>query len=177
VAVREACPGLSTLVEERMHIGETVLACDARAFTPGSGNSGHLRLGQLRERAGVPRRRDDDLVVVEDRVEVRHHPDRPTRRVGVAAVRPDRERLGRRPVLAALAERAGEELLLGREVDVGARRGAGSPSPVGRDDDPLPRDGVLPELPRTRAAHPPLLCFSMNGVIRSIGAGKTIVVD
>jgi hypothetical protein len=51
-------------------------------------------------------------VVLEDRVEVRDDADRPAGLVRLAAA--DAERLGRRAVLAALAERAREQLVLCR---------------------------------------------------------------
>src|SRR5205823_672825 len=133
-------------------------------------------VGELCERANVPRRRDDDLMVIEDGVEVRNHSDSPSRRVGCAAARSDRERLRRRSVLAALAERAREQVVLGRQVEVGARARAGSLGPPGCDDDPLSRNWVLAKLAGVAQLEaPPSL--ARNGESKSIGAGKTIVVD
>jgi hypothetical protein len=128
----------------------------------------------------VPRRRDDDFVMLEDRVEVRNDPDRPAGRVRLAAARTDRKGLRRRPVLPALAERARDELLLGRQVEVCPCPGSRPLGPARRDDDPLAGDRVLPELsspPFRQLEAPPPFFFSTKGLSRSIGAGKTIVVD
>src|SRR6185437_3640991 len=135
-------------------------------------------LVQLRERAHVPRRRDDDLVMLEDRVEVWDDSHRPARRVRRTAAWTDRKGFGRGPVLAALAERAGKELLLGRQVEVSPRACARPPRPTRRDDDPQAGDRILAKLSAGRQleATPPFF-FSMKGLSRSIGAGKTIVVD
>jgi hypothetical protein len=97
-----------------MEVGKTCFTRSSRSLAPGNRDSGDLILAQLRERADVPRCRDDDFVMLEDRVEVRNDPDRPAGRVRLAAARTDRKSLRRCLVLPALAERAGDELLLGR---------------------------------------------------------------
>jgi len=57
---------------------------------------------------------DHDFLSLEGRVEVGHDPHAP--RVA------DQKHLGRRPVLAARAERARLELFLGRRIEFAARR-------------------------------------------------------
>jgi hypothetical protein len=96
VAVWKACAGLAPLVQERMYVGKAGLAGGPRPLAPGDRDACDLVLAQLREGADVPRRRDDDLVVLEDGVEVRDDADRPARRVRAAPARTDREGLGRR---------------------------------------------------------------------------------
>ena len=125
----------------------------------------------------MPRRSDDDLVMLEDRVEVRDDTDRPARCVWRAAARTDREGLRRCSLLPALAEGAGDEFFLGRQVEVGPGARARAVSSAGRDNDPLTGNRVLPEMRRQLEAPPPFLFFSRKGLSRSIGAGKTIVVD
>lgn len=123
-------------------------------------------------------RRHDDLVVLEDGVEVRHDPDRPAGRVGLAATGTEGERLGGRAVLATLAERAREQLVLGWQVEVCTRACARPLRAPRSDDDPLTGDRILAELPRRVLVQlDPSVFFSRNGRIRSIGVGKTIVVD
>jgi hypothetical protein len=113
--------------------------------------------------------------VLEDGVEVWDDAGRPSRRVRLAAADP--EGLRRRTVLAALAERAREQLVLRGEVEVGTRASAWPLRSSRRDHDPLVGDRILPELPRLLLLQlePPLF-FSRKGLNRSIGAGKTIVV-
>jgi hypothetical protein len=95
-----------------------------------------LLVVQLGQRTCVPRRVDDDFLVVEGRVEVRDDAGLPARRVGLAPGRPDREGLGWRAILAACAERTLLELLGGRRLDRSALR-SGPPRPRRRDgDDP-----------------------------------------
>ena len=101
---------------------------------------------------------NDDLLPLEGRIEIRDDADLP----GVA----DAQRLRRRLILATCVEGAGLELVLD------GRRRAGAPGPRGRDRDESARDGISPQV--GQLAERPL---SMNGLIRSIGAGKTIVVD
>ena len=152
----------------------------SRPLAPGDRDPGDLVLAQLRERPDVTRCRDDDFVMLEDRVEVRNDADRPARCVRRAAARTDREGLRRRPVLPALAERARAELLLARQIEVCPRARARPPRPARRDDDPLSGDRVLTELsspPFRQLEAPPPFFFSRKGLSRSIGAGKTIVVD
>jgi hypothetical protein len=115
----------------------------------------------LGQRARVPRHGDHHLLPLEGRVEVRHdaHPPR------VA----DGERLGRRPVLAARAERARLELLrrLGLEMGHADARPARTP---GRDDCQAARQRVAAEV-----YFSPSVRGSTNAFRMSIGAGKTIV--
>jgi hypothetical protein len=181
VAVRKARAGLAPLVQENMQVGKARFTRGSRSFAPSDRDPGDLALAQFRERADVSRCRDDYLVMLEDRVEVRNDADRPARCVRLAATRTDREGLRRRSVLPALAERARGELLLGRQVEICPRARARPPRPARRDDDPLAGDRVLPELsspPFSQLeAPPPFFFFSMKGLSRSIGAGKTIVVD
>jgi hypothetical protein len=161
-----------------MEVREAGVARRTRSLAPGEGDASDLVLVQLRERADVARRRDDDLVMLEDRIEVRDDADRPARRVRRAPARADREGLGRRPVLPALAERAGDELFLGRQVEIGPRARTRPLRPAWRDDDPLAGDRVLAKLPAgCQLEAPPPFFFSRKGLSRSIGAGKTIVVD
>jgi hypothetical protein len=136
VAVREARARLAALVQQRVDVTEPGVARGARAFAPGDGDAANLVPVELREGTNVARCRDDDLVVLEDGVEVRDDADRPARRVRGAASRADREGLRRCSLLTALAERAGQQLVLGRQVEIGTRRGAGSPGSVRCDDDP-----------------------------------------
>jgi len=125
----------------------------------------------------MTRRRHDDLVVLEDRIEVRNDTHRPAGRVGLAATGADGEGLGRRSLLAAFAERARKELVLRGQIEVGTRTRARPLGSFRGDDDPLAGDRILAELPRGVLVQldPPLPW--RNGRIRSIGAGKTIVVD
>src|ERR687898_2233414 len=112
------------------------------------------------------RRVDDPLLPLERRVEVRDDADPP----GIS----DRERLGRCAVLSAGVERAGVELGLRRRLDVRPAR-ARPLRATCRDRDLPTGERVLAEL-SAQVAWPWLLC-SMNGLDRSIGAGKTMVVD
>jgi hypothetical protein len=74
----------------------------------------------------------------------------------------------------ARAKGAVLELVRGWRLE-GRTGGAGALRPIGCDDGHAPRVGIATQL----AAQPVLepSAFSMNGRIRSIGAGKTIVVD
>jgi hypothetical protein len=121
-------------------------------------------VGEVRDRASVLRRVDDDLLPLERGVEVRDDADAP--RVA------ERQRLGWRAVLVSRVERAGLQLLGGRRLELGPAR-AGPLRAAGRDDDEPARERVLSEL----AAQRRWPARSRKGVIRSIGAGKTIVVD
>src|SRR3989442_52594 len=103
--------------------------------------------------------------------------DQPLARGALAAVGPDRECLGRRELLMALAKGAGKELVLGRRVGLSSGVRSRSPRPTRCDDHPLTGDRVLPELSWRQLEAPPPFFFSMNGVSKSIGAGQTIVVD
>jgi len=173
--MRQARARLAPFVQKRMDVRKAGLVRGACPLAPGNRDPVNFVLVQLRERAHVPRRRDDDLVMLEDRVEVWDDSHRPARRVRLPAARADREGLGRCPVLTALAKRAGDELFLGRGVEVSPPPGTGPARPPRRDDDPLARNWVLPKL-RLQLEAPPPFFFSRKGLIRSIGAGKTIVV-
>jgi len=179
VVVRETGTGLAALVQQRVDIGKAGFTRGPRPLAPGERDAGELVLGKIRERADVPRRRDDDLVVLENGVKVGDDADGPAGFVRLAATRPNREGFRRRPLLAALAERTGKKLVFGREVEVGPRARSWPASPVRRDDDPLSGDGVLAKLrfSRGQLEAPPPFFFSRKGLSRSIGAGKTIVVD
>jgi hypothetical protein len=133
-----------------MYVGKTRLAGGPRPLAPGDRDARDLVLVQLRERADVPRGRDDDLVMLEDRVEVRDDANCPARCVGLAAARTDREGLRWGSVLPALAERAGVELFLGRQIEVSPRACSRPLRPGWCDDDPLSGDRVLAKLPRRR---------------------------
>jgi hypothetical protein len=126
----------------------------------------------------VTRRRNDDLVVLEDRVEIGDDADGPAGRVLLAAAGPEGEGLRWRPLLTALAERTGKKLVFRCEVEVGPRIRSRPPCSVRRDDDPLTGDRVLAKVrfPRGQLEAPPPFFFSRKGLSRSIGAGKTIVV-
>jgi hypothetical protein len=176
--MRQARAGLTSFVQEGMDVGEAGLARGAGPLAPGDRDAGDLVPCELREGADVARRRDDDLMMLEDRVEVRDDANRPAGRVGGAAARANREGLGRRPILPALAKRAGEQLFLGREVEISPRARSRPLRTARRDDDPLAGDRVLAKLAAgDQLEAPPPFFFSRKGLSRSIGAGKTIVVD
>lgn len=143
--------GLPALVDERVEIpGRLRLAPPS----PRLRDERQLLLAELCDGAEVLRRVDDDLLPLEGRVEIGEGAQSP----GIA----EPQRLGRRPVLAARAERA---LILG---DVAS---AWPFSTAGRDGDAPAGERILAELP-AQVLSP----RSRNGVSRSIGAGKTIVV-
>src|SRR5207247_8217 len=81
--------------------------------------------------------------------------------------------LGRGSLLSPFAERARDQLLLGREVEVGPRARTRPLRSARRDYDPLPGDRILANLRRRAAAQRPFF-FSRQGLSRSIGAGQTI---
>src|SRR3954453_23760447 len=121
---------------------------------------------ELGERAHVAPAVDDDFLTLERRIQLGHHAPAP-----VAVLR-EHERLWRRHVLVPRAERARLELLRRRRFE---RRACGSGTlRSSRSDhcDPA-RLGLAAKL----AAQLPPVAFSMKGAMRSIGAGKTIVVD
>ena len=109
---------------------------------------------------------DHDLLPLEGRVEIGDDADSP--RLA------EMQRLRRGAILSPLTERALVELVLGRLLDPAAAR-AGSVRPFGRDDDLPSGERVAPEL--RRQLLPPPRAPSANACRRSIGAGKTIVVD
>jgi len=179
VTVSEAGAGLAPLVQQRVDVGEACCTGGPRPLAPGQRDPGDLVVAQVGEGANVTRRRDDDLVVLEDGVEIGDDADRPAGRVRLAAAGPKGEGLRWRPLLAAVAERTGKELVFRREVEVRPRIRSRPPCSVRRNDDPLTGDGVLAKLrfPRGQLEAPPPFFFSRKGLSRSIGAGKTIVVD
>ncbi len=145
--------------------------------SPSLGDAIEFLVGQLADGPDVAGRVDDDLLPFECGVEVRDDANAPR------AFERQPQRLGRRAVLASLAERAGGELLGRRRLDRPDRRSRPSRA-GGRDDDESPRDRI----PAKLAAQGAGCCGggdaagavsrsarSMNGRIRSIGAGKMIV--
>src|SRR5438132_1674844 len=115
--------------------------------------------------------------MLEHRIEVRDDANGPAGCVWRTAAGPDRECFRRRAILMALAKGARKELVFGRQVELGSCARSGSPRPARCDDDPLTGDRVLAKLSFGQLEAPPPFLFSMNALIRSIGAGKTIVVD
>jgi hypothetical protein len=88
---------------------------------------------------------DDDLLVLERRVEVRDDADLPAGRVGRALAARDGERLRRRSLLAPLVEGALLQLLGCRPLELAALR----PRPAaacGRDDDEPSRERIAPNV-------------------------------
>jgi len=160
--VREARPCGATFVDECVDVAEALFARCPDPVAPGLRDDRGVLRRELGEGAQVVGGMDDHLLALEGRVEVRHDAYAP--RVA------DRERLRRSAVLAACAERARVELLAGRRLDQG-RAGAGAASAVGGDDDEAARKGVAAQV----YDESPELCCSRNGLIRSIGVGKTIV--
>ena len=113
---------------------------------------------------------DDHLLPLEGGELVRHGPDRPARSVRLAAGG-KREDLGRRAILTALAERTA--LALARRLRLErCPRCAGALGPPGRDGYEAPGERVYPQVAQESS-----FGCSRNGLSRSIGAGKTIVVD
>src|SRR6476660_9434007 len=159
--VREARPGLATLVDEREHVAGLVPCTPP----PGLGYELGFVEAELRERADVTATVDHDLLPLERRVEVRHDSHLP-----VAGLGQD-EGLRRGHVLVTGAEGTRRELVGRRRVERGSR----SPWPLraaGRDHRHAARVGVAAEL-AAQVVSPAF--FSRNGRIRS--TGKTIVVD
>jgi hypothetical protein len=108
---------------------------------------------------------DDDLLAVERGVEVRDDADAP----GVA----EPKCLRGRAVLAAGAEGAALELLLGRRLDL-RQPGAGTVTAARGEDDLPTREWVYVEvdqLPGSRRSS------SSRGLTRSIGSGRISVDD
>lgn len=169
--VGEAGPRRATLVDEPEDPLEPVIGSGSPARVPGARDQLDLLVAQLGERALVPGRVDHDLLPLDRGVEVRHHSHDPLR----ASLR-EAERLGRRPILASGAKRALVELLLLGLLDPGSvGPGSGSAGPPGSDRDEATRDRVASQIGRRQL---PSLSFpgpARNGLISSIGAGKTIV--
>ena len=186
--MRQARPGLPAFVDERVQVAK---ACRARLLgtrAPGRRHATEVVRGEIGERASVSRRMDDDLLATETsgnrRVEIRHDPDLPAGRVRRPAGRADDVRLGRRPILAALAERAFGLVVAGglgtehagppatprRDQHVGAaeRVDAKLGTWLGRGQRPASPAGWL-------SAVGPEAARSMNGLMMSIGIGRIIV--
>src|SRR5438445_631960 len=116
--MRQTGAGFAAFVDECMHVRESLATRGCGALAPCGCHAVDLLVGQLRERAHVTGRVDDDLLPLERGIEVRDDAHDPAR---LAA---DAKCLRRRAVLAPLAERTLVELGLGR------RRG--TPRPAGR---------------------------------------------
>ena len=157
----QACTRGLAFVQQGVHVALGA----ARAQPPGFGDALELLVLQLADRPDVTGRVDDDLLPLERRVQVRDDAHAPR------TLERQSQGLGRRAVLASLAERAGGELLRSRRLDRADRRSRPAGA-CGRDDDQSPRDRVAAEL----AAQGLEPAFSRKGLKRSIGAGKTIVV-
>src|ERR671923_2132744 len=148
------------LVDEREHG-----AVAGHSLQPGFGDELDLSIVQVREGAEVVGSVDHDLLALEGRVEVGHHPDAP--RVA------DSQRLGRCPVLPPGTERAPLQLLLGRGFDL-RQPGAGPVASRRREDDTAARQQVEPNLGQVRGSP---RAASISGRKSSIGSGKMIVDD
>src|SRR5829696_10281531 len=98
--VREAGTGGPTLVDHRVHVREALAGRGLEPPPPRLGRQLELAIFERGERAHVTWRVDDDLLALERGVEIRDDAH------GPAAVLGQDERLRRRPVLAARAERA-----------------------------------------------------------------------
>jgi hypothetical protein len=118
VRVHEARSRLAALVDEGVDVPETLCRCIGHAREPGGCDRLDLAVLELGERAHVPRAVDHHFLALEGWIEVRHHAHLPTGRVGRLA-RGQRQRLGRRAVLAPFAERTALELRLGGVLDHG----------------------------------------------------------
>ena len=119
---------------------------------------------------------DHDLVMLECRVLVRDDAYLPAGRVRNPLVVGDGEGLGRGLLLPAFAEGTRAELRLRRGLQAPAGR-AGPLFAAGSDDYQATRERVAPELVRQLAGSRRPSARSRNGRMRSMGAGKTIVVD
>src|ERR671922_1854425 len=148
------------LVDEREHG-----AVAGHSLQPGFGDELDLSIVQVREGAEVVGSVDHDLLALERRVEVGHHPDPP--RVA------DPQRLGRCPVLPTGTERAPLQLLLGRGFDL-RQPGAGPVASRRREDDTAARQQVEPNLGQVPG---PPRAASISGRKSSIGSGRMIVDD
>src|ERR671922_1036834 len=148
------------LVDEREHG-----AVAGHSLQPGFGDELDLSIVQVREGAEVVGSVDHDLLALEGRVEVGHHPDAP--RVA------DSQRLGRCPVLPPGTERAPLQLLLGRGFDL-RQPGAGPVASRRREDDTAARQQVEPNVGQVPG---PPRAASIRGRKSSIGSGRMIVDD
>ena len=172
--MRQARSGLLTLVDEEVWPP----VADPTGFEaggPSGRNCTELVVVQLGEGANVAGAVDDHLLVLERRVEVGHDADKPAGRVGLPPRGRDREHLGRRAVLASLAERAALELFWRRRrlrVDV---LRPGPLCALRRDDDDPAGDRIAPEVRRRQLGDPPPPPMFRNGLKSSIGSGRMIV--
>ena len=167
VRVRQARARGAALVDRARASTPEPSACARPARSrQASATSCELGVVELGKRAHVPRRVDDNLLPLERRVQVRHDAHRQP-----ASALPTRDVSGRRPVLAARAERALRELGLVRPARV-LRLGARPAAPLGATATSRPESGSVRRSRAAAALEP-----SRNGVNRSIGAGKTIVVE
>jgi hypothetical protein len=128
-----------------VQVGEAGFARGVRAGGPGDRCRRELVVLEFRERAGVTRRVDDDLLAFERRIEIRDDADAPAWRIGAARTVGDGEALRRRAILPALAERAFVELRLRRRLDQ-ARGRAGTPAAVRRDRDQAAGEWIPPQV-------------------------------
>src|SRR6266516_4153525 len=158
--MREACAGLTALVQQREHV--TRLA--GRTPAPRFGNELELLVLGFGDRAYVPPALHDDFLPAERRVEVGDHAHLP-----VAFFR-EGERLRWRHVLVTGTERARRQLVSARRIEQRPRR-AGTLRPAGRDHRDAPRIRIAAEI-AAQIGSPAF--FSRKGRIRS--TGKTIVV-
>ena len=149
VTVRETRSGLPAFVDEQVGMRKAGRARSLAPPVPDGCDRCELVIGELGDRAHVPRRVDDDLLVLECRVEVRDDTHLPARRVGLAWSRRDREGLRRRAVLAALVEGALLELVRRGRIDRAALR-ARTTRPSRCDDDGSARERVVPKLWRSQ---------------------------
>jgi hypothetical protein len=117
----------------------------------------------------MPGDMNDHLLPLERRIEVRDDADLPAGSVRLAALR-QRERLGRRSLLASLTERARLELLA-RRLAQGGPRSAGPGGAARSDDDLASGKGIDAEVDcQTPARSRPLAATS--GPMSSIGSGR-----
>src|SRR5919109_3155054 len=160
MTVGQARAGEPPLVDEREHG-----ALAGHAVEPGFGDELDLGVVKIREGPDMVGRVDHDLLALERRVEVWHHPDAP--RVA------DPQRLGRRSILSSGAERAPVQLLLGCRFDL-RQPGARPVAARGREDDTAARQRVDPDVGQVRGSP---RAASISGRKSSIGSGRMIVDD
>ena len=134
----------------------TITSCEPSAGCEPKSPTSAVRRESARGSAALekpPRVGARALAAAEHRVEVRHRAHAPAGRVRLAAAGPVGPDLGRRAVLAALAERA----LLGRvglRLGDGGREGVGALGPPGREHDSQPGELVDAYLGSGQAAVP-----------------------
>jgi len=160
VRQRRAC--VASFVDECVEIA---VGHGASAPAPCLRYEGELFVRELRDGSHVPWGVDGDLLPRECGLEIRHDADLPW----IA----DAERLGRCPVLPAGAERARVQLFGCLGLDQCAP-GAGTGGAVWGDGDEAARDRVATQVGQLPSFLPPP-APSRNGLISSMGAGKTMV--